>query len=234
MLIWTPDTVRFQRDAALYGGYHRTLAAHLVPYLPQNRHICDVGCGLGYLSRALAPYCERVTAVDSEPLALDVLRKDTPENVEVFEGDVFTLSPDRCFDAMVFCFFGTMDETLLLARKHCRGKVIVIKRGWTQHRFSLAPTPVQRYTSSETEQYLRVRSIPFAHETLLLDMGQPLRSKEDAVRFFSAYGQAGESFAISFEDIQSRLQKTDNPAFPYYLPQEKPLGIFSFDAADIQ
>lgn len=233
MLIWTPDTVRFQRDAALYGGYHRTLAAHLVPYLPQNAHVCDVGCGLGYLSRALAPHCKRVTAIDSEPLALAVLRENTPENIEVFEGDAFTLSPGRQFDAMVFCFFGTMDETLLLAKKHCSGKVIVIKRSWTQHRFSLVPTPVQRYTSSETEQYLRDRSIPFAHETLLLDMGQPLRSKDDAVRFFSAYGQAGESSVISFENIESRLQKTDEPAFPYYLPQEKPLGIFVFDASEI-
>lgn len=233
MLIWTPDTVRFQRDAALYGGYHRALAAHLVPYLPKNAHICDVGCGLGYLSRALAPHCERVTAIDSEPLALSVLREDTPENTEVLEGDVFTLSPGLQFDAMVFCFFGTMDETLLLAKKHCRGKVIVIKRGWTQHRFSLAPSPVQRYTSSETEQFLRDRCIPFTQETVLLDMGQPLRSKDDAVRFFAAYGQAGDPSVISFENIADRLQKTDDPAFPYYLPQEKPLGIFSFDAADI-
>ena len=229
MLVWTPDTVRFQRDAALYGGYHRTLAAHLVPYLPQNRHICDVGCGLGYLSRALAPYCKRVTAVDSEQLALDVLRKDTPENVEVFEGDVFTLSPDRRFDAMVFCFFGTMDDTLLLAKKHCRGKVIVVKRGWSQHRFSPQGASARRDACEDAEQYLRVRGIPFAHETLLLDMGQPFRSKEDAVRFFEAYG----SEAVTFSDVEARLVKTLDTAFPYYLPQEKPLGIFIFDAKEI-
>ena len=234
MLVWTPDTVRFQRDAAQYGSYHQTLAKHLAAHLPPDAHICDAGCGLGYLSRALAPFCKRVTAIDSSAMALAVLRENTPKNVEIREGDIFTLSPDAQYDAMVFSFFGTMDETLLLARKHCRGKVILVKRGWTQHRFSLAPAPVQRYTSSETEQYLRVRGIPFAHETLLLDMGQPFRSKEDAVRFFSAYGQAGESSVISFENIASRLQKTDNSVFPYYLPQEKPLGIFSFDAADIQ
>lgn len=229
MLIWTPDTVRFQRDAALYGGYHRTLAAHLVPYLPQNAHVCDVGCGLGYLSRALAPYCKRVTAIDSEQLALDVLRKDTPENVEVFEGDVFTLSPDRRFDAMVFCFFGTMDETLLLARKHCRGKVIVVKRGWTQHRFSLQDESVRRDACEDAERYLRTRDIPFSREELTLDIGQPFRSQDDAVRFFEAYGNE----AVTFSDVEARLVKTDNAAFPYYLPQEKPLGIFIFDVKDV-
>ena len=229
MLVWTPDTVRFQRDAAQYGTYHKTLAKHLAAYLPPDAHVCDAGCGLGYLSRALAPYCKRITAIDSEALALDVLREDTPENVNVFEGDLFTLSPDRRFDAMVFCFFGTMDETLLLAKRHCRGKIIVVKRGWTQHRFSLAPTPVQRDTSSETEQYLRTRGIPFLREDLTLDMGQPLRSGEDAVRFFEAYGNE----AVTFSDIEARLVKTDSAAFPYYLPQEKPLGIFIFDAKDV-
>ena len=229
MLVWTPDTVRFQRDAAQYGGYHKTLAKHLAAHLPPDAHICDAGCGLGDLSRALAPYCKRVTAIDSSAMALAVLREDTPENVEIWEDDIFTLSPDRRFDAMVFCFFGTMDETLLLAKKHCRSKVILVKRGWTLHRFSLAPAPVQRDTSSETEQYLRVRGIPFAHETLLLDMGQPFRSKEDAVRFFEAYGNE----AVTFSDVEARLVKTGDIAFPYYLPQEKPLGIFIFDAKDI-
>ena len=229
MLVWTPDTVRFQRDAAQYGTYHKTLAKHLAAHLPPNAHVCDAGCGPGYLSRALAPYCKRITAIDSDVLALDVLREDTPENVKVFEGDLFTLSPDRRFDAMVFCFFGTMDETLLLAKRHCRGKIIVVKRGWTRHRFSPASAPVQRDTSSETEQYLRVRGIPFAHETLLLDMGQPLRSQDDAVRFFEAYGNE----AVTFSDVEARLVKTDNAAFPYYLPQEKPLGIFIFDVKDV-
>lgn len=229
MLIWTPDTVRFQRDAAQYGTYHKTLAKHLAAYLPPDAHVCDAGCGLGDLSRALAPYCKRVTAIDSSAMALAVLRQDTPKNVEICEADLFTLSPDVQYDAMVFCFFAAMDDTLLLAKKHCRGKVLVVKRGWTQHRFSLAPVPIQRYTSRETEQYLRERGIPFAHETFLLDMGQPFRSGADAMRFFAAYGSA----PVAFSDVEARLVKTGDAAFPYYLPQEKPLGIFIFDAKEI-
>lgn len=229
MLIWTPDTVRFQRDAAQYGSYHKTLAARLAAHLPPGAHVCDAGCGLGYLSRALAPHCKRVTAVDSDALALAVLREDTPKNVEVCEGDMFTLSPTEQYDAMVFCFFAAMDEMLLLAKKHCRGKVIVIKRGWTQHRFSLKDESARRDACEEAEQYLRTRGIPFLHETLTIDMGQPFRSKEDTVRFFEAYGNE----AVTFSDIEARLVKTLDVAFPYYLPQEKPLGIFIFDAKDI-
>ena len=229
MLIWTPDTVLFQRDAAQYGSYHKTLAAHLAAYLPPDAHVCDAGCGLGYLACALAPYCKRVTAVDSDTLALAVLREDTPKNVEVCEGDMFTLSPTERYDAMIFCFFAAMDDTLLLAKKHCRGKVIVVKRGWTQHRFSPQDESVRRDACEEAEQYLRTRGIPFLHETLTLDMGQPFRSREDAVRFFAAYGNA----SVDFSDVEARLVKTGNAVFPYYLPQEKPLGIFIFDAKEI-
>ena len=41
MLIWTPDTVRFQKDAAEYGSYHQTLAAHIAAYLPPAAQVCD-------------------------------------------------------------------------------------------------------------------------------------------------------------------------------------------------
>lgn len=233
MLVWTPDTVRFQKDAAEYGNYHQTLAAHIAAYFPPAAQVCDAGCGLGFLSRALALHCARVTAIDREPLALDVLRVQTPPNVEVCEGDIFALPDTQHFDAMVFCFFGSMEETLLLSQKHCRGNVIVIKRGWSHHRFSFREEPLQKYTSDETEQFLRKRGIPFTREDLTLDMGQPFRSENDAVRFFEVYGRRNGQSAIFFENIEGRLKKTENPAFPYYLPQEKPLGIFVFDAADI-
>ena len=229
MLVWTPDTVRFQRDAAQYGTYHKTLATHLAAYLPPDAHICDAGCGLGDLSRALAPYCKCVTAVDSSALALAVLRENRPENVEIREADIFTLLPAGRYDAMIFCFFAAMDDALLLAKKHCRGKVIVIKRGWTQHRFSPQNESARRDACKEAEQYLRTRGISFSREDLTLDMGQPFRSKEDAVRFFAAYGNE----AVTFSDVEARLVKTLDTTFPYYLPLEKPLGIFVFDAKDV-
>ena len=229
MLVWTPDTVRFRRDAAQYGTYHKTLANHLAAYLPPDAHVCDAGCGLGDLSRALAPYCKRVTAIDSSALALAVLREDTPENVEICEGDIFTLPPAERYDAMVFCFFAAMDDALLLSKKHCRGKVILVKRGWTQHRFSLQDESARRDACEEAERYLRTRGIPFLREDLTLDVGQPFRSQEDAMRFFSAYGNE----TVTFSDIEARLVKTLDAVFPYYLPQEKPLGIFIFDAKDV-
>ena len=229
MLVWTPDTVRFQRDAARYGTYYETLAKRLAAYLPPDAHVCDAGCGLGYLSRALAPYCKRVTAIDSSASALAVLREDTPDNVEIREADLFTLSPVGRYDAMVFCFFAAMDEILLLAKKHCRGNVIVVKRGWTQHRFSPQTELPRHNACEEAERYLRTRGIPFLREELTLDMGQPFRSKEDAGRFFAAYGGA----SVSLSDAEARLVKTDDAAFPYYLPLKKPLGIFIFDGKDI-
>ena len=64
MQLWEKDMVRFMRDASEYSTYHQELAKRLSPYLNKEMHICDAGCGLGYLSLALAPYVGSVTGVE--------------------------------------------------------------------------------------------------------------------------------------------------------------------------
>ena len=64
MFVWTPDMIRFMQAANEKSDYHARLAAILTPKLPGCRTLCDAGCGLGYLSLALAPYVRRVTAAE--------------------------------------------------------------------------------------------------------------------------------------------------------------------------
>ena len=76
MFSWSADTVRFMADACRRTDFHEKLTALLLPYLKPTDHICDAGCGLGYLSLALSPHAARVTAAERDAAALAVLRQE--------------------------------------------------------------------------------------------------------------------------------------------------------------
>ena len=75
MFSWSADTLRFMADACRRTDFHEKLTALLLPYLKPTDHICDAGCGLGYLSLALSPHAARVTAAERDAAALAVLRQ---------------------------------------------------------------------------------------------------------------------------------------------------------------
>lgn len=235
MFRWEPDMVRFMRDASGYGDYHALLAGRIARRLPPGARVCDAGCGLGYLTRALAPLCGHVTALDLSENALAVAREITAplKNVSVVCADMDTYVPEAPFDAMVFCFFGRTEEILRFAGRACRGRVIVVKKNWTHHRFTLGQKPLMHSTLSEMEAFLSGIGVPFESETLTLEFGQPLRSEADAVRFFRLYSRDERAETITLADIEPRLERRDDPTFPLYLPEQKRLGILSFDAGTI-
>lgn len=235
MFIWNEDMIRFLRDASEHSDYHHLLAEYLAKRLPENAHVCDAGCGLGYLSLQLAPYCRQVTAVDVSPEALAVLAancdKEKIKNVDIRCGEIAELPPDEPYDAMVFCFFGTGNEALRIAKEQCCGPVIIIKKGWSEHRFSLGKQKMGHESYTDTMALLDGYGIPHTGEMLALEMGQPFRSVGDACRFFEIYDKSGE--AITEEAVRRRLVATGKEDFPFYLPQPKQMGIIQFDSRDI-
>ena len=148
MFYWDEERVRFMEDAAAWGDFHARLAAELAESLPPESCICDAGCGTGHLSLALSPYVRQVTAVDVSQQALSLLadncRKRNVTNIAIRCGDIHSLPPEQPYDAMVFCFFGRMDEILSLAAAQCRGTVLAVMRSDSCHRFS-AGKPTMRY-----------------------------------------------------------------------------------------
>ena len=159
MFCWNEDMIRFLRDASEQSDYHRLLAARIARELPENARVCDAGCGLGYLSLRLAPYCRQITAVDRSAEALAVLERNIaaggPRNITPLCGEIENLPPREPYDAMVFCFFGTAEETLRLARAQCRGRVIIIQKGWSEHRFSLGRKKMNRRSYADTLALLK-------------------------------------------------------------------------------
>ena len=230
---WTEESIAFLRDAANMSDYYRVIAEHIAPQLPENAHVCDAGCGIGLLSLALLPHCAAVTAVDADALAVRTMRESLPaRGIRVLCGDVERLVPEEPYDAMVFCLFGKMPEILPMAKRCCTGRVVVIKKAFTHHRFSMSRVPLRDEVTDRAADFLRERGVRFSLETREFEMGQPLRSLRDAVRFFEIYSKDAPG-TLTREAVRARLTETGDAQFPYYLPQKKALGRFTIDTKDI-
>lgn len=237
MFYWNADKIRFLSDAALYTSIYEDLAARAEKRLPQGARVCDMGCGLGYLSLALARRDYFVTAADVSSEALDVLRdnlKKTPyPKLEIWEGDVFSMPDSVCFDAMVFCFFGAIRDTLQCARTHCKGKLILFKKNWQAHRFTINDIPLGKFTFSASCAELDELNIPYESESFELEMGQPFRSLSDAALFFKVHDRDGSQKNITEKEAEAMIRPNDSPEFPYYLPMKRPVGMIVLNAGDI-
>jgi len=237
MFEWTQNSIRFRKDAAEYGGFDAELAVRVRAHLAPDMHVCDAGCGLGYLSLALAPHVRRVTAADCSPLALDTLRKNAKlrglSNIDIAEGDLFAMRPAKKYDAMVFCLFGGTTEALRAIRAQCRGKALLIKKYETAHRFTPEGKRASRRTLARTRAALEALHVPYEMETFSLEMGQPLRSPGEAALFFETYGANPARSAEAAARDLCRLTRTGRADFPLYLPARRELGMILLHAGDL-
>ncbi len=232
MYRWKPDMIRFMRAACEFGDYNERLTQQMLPYLSGREHVCDAGCGLGYLARALAPHVRQVTAVDANENALQGLREsNNAANLSIKCCDIFADTPETPYDTMVFCFFGSLAEILEIAKRQCAGRVFVFHRNYQNHRFSTGSYESGSDGRLHAGDHLKVLQIPFAQKPLELEFGQPFTSFDDARLFFSTY-QRGD-IAVDDAYLQEHLVETGRDDFPLYLPHTRKVGFLTFDASDI-
>ena len=234
MYLWKKDMVSFMKDASEYGRFHAILAEKLRPFLPEGAQLCDAGCGLGYLTLALAPLCRQVTAVDVSSAALDVLRQNLQKrgitNVEVCCRAIADATPARPYDAMVFCSFGQIDEILRVSAQQCRGTVLIAKKVRTAPRFGVQGRRLHHESAEQARAALTARGIPFEMQLHNIPLGQPFRTVDDAVRFFALYNPGCE---IDRAWVEERLTRTEREDFPYYLPEQGRVALLALRAEDI-
>ena len=228
MFKWTQESIAYMDDACRRTDFHRKLTAELQPYLRETDCVCDAGCGLGYLSLSLAPYVGAVTAVERDSQALAVLEREVKArgiaNVTAVQDDVLAYRPDTRFDAMVFCFFGSIEEILAAAARCCRGTVLAVVRNDARHRFSGKSRGPGRHSYDTACRILTEKGISFTTRTASFVFDQPFRSLEAARRFFELYGGS--------EDWRARLVETGDPEFPWRLPSRRDFGLIVFQAGD--
>ena len=154
---WSPEVIRYLHTAADRSHYYTDLARELGAFLHPEDRVCDAGCGLGLLSRALLPYCGHVTAIDRSPAAIaDLTARGHDPRLTALTGDIRDLPPQRPYDAMVFCLFGGTDEILDIAARQCGGTALVVRRDFRQHQFS-SGIRMAGHTAADMEQELRRR-----------------------------------------------------------------------------
>lgn len=239
MFRWTDEMIRFQADAGRRTDFHRQLASELLPCLSPEDHVCDAGCGLGFLSLALAPHVRAVTAVERDDRALAILRRELAErgldNVHPLCADVFAAIPAQPYDAMVFCFFGSMDEILSAAKNRCRGTVIAVKRDQTEHRFTVTKQPLGGVHGVDAAcRRLEELGIPYSLKRTAFRFDQPFRTLAEARRFFEIYRRADDVSLITDGFLRGKLEETGEQEFPWRLPSVRPAGILAFNALKIQ
>ncbi len=187
------------------------MTALLLPYLKPTDHICDAGCGLGYLVLACSPHAAHITAAERDAAALSVLRQELDAlgitNVTPLCADVLAYTPPVPFDAMVFCFFGSMEEILAAALRQCRGTVLAVVRDDVCHRFSGAPRAPGRHSFDAACGVLGAHGIPYTAQRAALDFPQPFRTLEDARTFLTLYGGG----APAEDDLRAKLISTGDP-----------------------
>lgn len=237
MQLWYEDMVRFMRDASEYGTYNQELAKRLAPELNHNMRICDAGCGLGYLSLALAPYAGQVTAVERNPDAVAVLEENCRRfgisNITPRCGAIGEILPERKYDAMVFCFFGGIHEILETAKNQCDGRVFIITRNYTRHRFSVGDHPTGSYGYRRSHEVLTELGIPFEESSFELEFGQPLKNMADARTFYEIYSKDADKSVITDEFLRGKVAETGREDFPLYMPHRRKLAILKFNTSDI-
>ncbi len=238
MFQWNEEMVRFMRDASECGDYHQRLVRWMLPDLHPADHICDAGCGLGYLSLALSPYVRRVTAADRSEEALSVLRENCVRrgigNIDILPGDLLCAAPPAPYDAMVFSFFGRMEEIAAIARAQCRGTVFVFKIYYTTRRISVERHPLGHEGFRAGAEWLTARGIPFVSAELELELGQPLRSMAEARRFFALYSRDADKSLITDAFLLEKLVPTGQAEYPWYQPHTRPVGCLKFSSEDLE
>lgn len=228
---WGADAIRFMTDASEYGTYNKDLAAILKPFLTTQGHICDAGCGLGYLAQEMSDFCAEVTAIDRSQAAIDAMKtRALPKNLHILCEDIFTI--DAQFDSMVFCYFGRTDEILRLSQKLCTGNVLIVKRECAEHTFSLGKVAHRKHTVEDTILRLQELGVAYKQKRICLEMGQPFRDVEDALTFFRLYNKSDRE--VERSAVEGRLVRTDRRDFPLYLPSQRAMELIVFSAKELK
>jgi len=237
MFKWEPDMIRFMKDASEYGDFNEKLAELIASYIDKNSHICDAGCGLGYLSLALSPYAKQVTAVDINENALSVLKENLLKrgivNVDTYCGDIMSARFEKPFDHITLCFFGNIEEILAVSKRCCTGRIFAIMRNYSNHRFSVSSIKREPGGSEDACRFLDNLAIPYVRRDLTIEMGQPFKDLKDARLFFETYSRDGDKSLITEEFIKSRLVATGREDFPFYMPNERKVSFITFKVSDI-
>ena len=232
---WSADKIRWYCDASVYHRNDRTqkIAAALLGELPEKPRVCDVGCGVGFLSLELAKGAREVLSLELNENALAVLQREIQNrgvtNITPLRADFDEQSPvGEPFDGMVLCMFGGMFEYVALAEHwlSAQGKTFFITGTSKRRCFSANGVASSNDSLEDMRRYLADNGYSWSESLIPTSFGQPLASLEEARRFMRAYDKLSTDEEIAI-DLKKRLIETGESEFPLYLPADKEYIMFT-------
>lgn len=228
---WNEKSILWYQNAATYGSYHEQLAKRLIPHIDPSSRVCDLGCGVGYLTKELSPFVKEITGCDANPKAIEFLRQQIKEhqlgNVEALLADIERIDPPKVpYDTVILCLFGGLRNCYDQVSKWTDKKIIYISSIKEKHAFHAGGRKNSGETAEETRDFLVSRNLKFNVETLKLPFGQPLKSMEEAVDFVRHYDQSSTKQEIYDYLNEKLIMKQEDETYPFYLPNEKRLAMF--------
>lgn len=226
-IVWNEQSVRWFRDASEYTGYHKKLAEILLEYIPSRTSLCDVGCGTGLIDLELAPCFERITCVDISKEAIAAVEQ---RSRELGRNNLSAVCKDACelegeWETVTSLFFGG-DDVVSKYFRLAKGQMILVVHGTREGNFGPKGHKVsKKFDVESVKGHLDEQGMKYSLREVELEYGQPLRSREDAQAFVTAYSMPMDQKELDVY-LQGCLKMTGNDVFPYYLPNKKKLGIF--------
>lgn len=226
-IVWNEQSIRWFHSASEYTGCHKELAAILLRYISRRESLCDVGCGAGLIDFALAPYIKRLTCVDIAPQAVRAVevhaRRLGLDNISALCRDASLLEGE--WDTVLALFHGgpeAIPKYLSLAGE----QLILAAHGTRTGSFAPAGHKVTKcFDVTGIRAYLDQSGIRYSLQELTLEYGQPLTDLADAEAFVTAYSTPMDRAELDAY-LHRNLKRTGHDKYPYYLPNQKKLGLF--------
>ena len=218
MLIrWNDQTIKWMADAEKYSNYYAKLANLIKSEAGDSVTIYEPGSGAGFLTRELAAFAKRVTAVEIDERAVSEINSLGLSNVTAVCADAAEHGVEA--DCAVYSFYGGADEIVKAVNSGKYKKVIAIGSAKNKHNFS-TDTTGRRRCFSQMLECLDEKGIEYTLTYHELDFSQPVMDEREAISFSEYYGGVK-----SEAEILAKIKKSDKAPWGYIIPAVRYIGF---------
>ena len=132
------------------------------------------------------------------------------------------------YDLAVFCLSASFEDAYAAACRMGARRVLVINKIHAHNPYDPRPVVDDFAKALESNRDIDPQTRGMR---IRLDYGQPLRSLDDAVTYFSLFRTRTYPNGVTREEVAGLLQRRDDPEFPYYLPVWRDLAVFSCETS---
>lgn len=208
---WTEEKIGYYEIAARNTGFHRDIVKEVEKFVDKDESILELGAGLGYATELLAEDGYRICGTEAEKAAVETANRRAGFPL-LKQADAYSDELEKA-DIVLLLFFGNIAEEGHLERFLSLARHGIIHLASRHRGYGL---PGRKDRSEETRKFLASRGLEVETIEFESDFDQPLRSIDDAHRFFDlSYGR---------RDI-SNLYINFDSRYPYIFRNHKSLVL---------